>query len=497
MNVSHFFSLLREPARARAVAVQTQSEGLDYAVLLARVDTLADVLAVRGATVVASLMDNGLEWIVLDLACLQAGVVHVPLPLFFTPGQWRETLDAAGVNAVVGPASLQPMLQAFGFENAAQWQGHTALFRRAFAKVPLPAGTAKITFTSGSTGSPKGVCLGADQMLAVAGGLAAATQPLGIARHFTALPLPVLLENIAGVYAPLIAGATICVNPLKDIGLQGSSRFDPAVFHQALVAGRAQSVIVLPQMLRAYAGWLRAAGLAGPGTLRFVAVGGAAVGSDLLECARAQGIPAYEGYGLSEACSVQTLNLPGADCPGSAGRPLPHARVRVAADGEIEVAGALALGYLGQPAMPSTWLPTGDLGRIDDAGFLHIRGRKKNVLITGYGRNVSPEWVELRLANQPVIAHCVVLGEGQAALGAVIWPLGNPSDSAIQACVDQVNQGLPDYARIGSWMRARAEFSATSGLATVNGRPRRQAVAELHADLFSAGYRSTIDVDPS
>jgi long-subunit acyl-CoA synthetase (AMP-forming) len=119
------------------------------------------------------------------------------------------------------------------------------------------------------------------------------------------------------------------------------------------------------------------------------------------------------------------------------------------------------------------------------------------VLITGYGRNVSPEWVELRLANQPVIAHCVVLGEGQAALGAVIWPLGNPSDSAIQACVDQVNQGLPDYARIGSWMRARAEFSATSGLATVNGRPRRQAVAELHSDLFSAGYRSTIDVDPS
>jgi len=323
MNVSHFFSLLREPARARAVAVQTQSEGLDYAALLARVDSLADALAARGATVVASLMDNGLEWIVLDLACLQAGVVHVPLPLFFTPGQWRETLDAAGVNAVVGPASLQPMLQAFGFEIATQAQGQSALFRRAFAKVPLPAGTAKITFTSGSTGSPKGVCLGADQMLAVAGGLAAATRPLGIARHFTALPLPVLLENIAGVYAPLIEGAAICVNPLKDIGLQGSSRFDPAVFHQALVAGRAQSVIVLPQMLRAYAGWLRAAGLAGPGTLRFVAVGGAAVGSDLLESARAQGIPAYEGYGLSEACSVQTLNLPGADCPGSAGPPPP------------------------------------------------------------------------------------------------------------------------------------------------------------------------------
>lgn len=497
MNVSDFFSRLREPARAHAVAVQSPAEALDYAALVARVDRQAGVLAASSAAVVASLMDNGPEWIVLDLACIQAGVVHVPLPLFFTPGQWRETLDAAGVNAVVGSASLQPMLQAFGFDIAAQWPGYAALFRRSFAKVALPAGTAKITFTSGSTGSPKGVCLGAGQMLAVASSLAAATQPLGIGRHLTALPLPVLLENIAGVYAPLIEGATICVNPLKDVGLQGSSRFDPAVFHNALAATRAQSVIVLPQMLRAYTGWLAATGTMGPDTLRFVAVGGAAVARDLLESARARGIPAYEGYGLSEACSVQTLNLPGADCPGSAGRPLAHARVRVAADGEIEVAGALALGYLGQPEMRSAWLPTGDLGSIDDAGFVHIRGRKKNVLITGYGRNVSPEWVELRLSNQRVIAQSVVLGEGQPALGAVIWPLGNPSDSAIQACIDQVNQDLPDYARIGRWMRARAEFSSTSGLATVNGRPRRQAVAQLHADLFSAGFRSTIDVDPS
>jgi len=485
MNAAEFFSLLRDPSRAGRLALQTGKDSLDYEGLLGRVQTRADLLGAHRAQVTASLMDNGADWIVHDLACLLAGVVHVPLPLFFTPDQWRQTLDAAGANTVVGPLSMQAMLHAFGFELAETLPDSSALYRRDARSAPLPDGTAKITFTSGSTGSPKGVCLGAKEMLAVAASLAAATRPLGIHRHLTALPLPVLLENIAGVYSPLIEGAAITTRPLSQTGLQGSSRFDPAIFHAALTDAAAQSVIVLPQMLRAYTGWLRATGAGAPPELRLMAVGGAAVGADLLAAARAQGLPAYEGYGLSEACSVQTLNLPGADCPGSAGRPLPHARLRVTADGEIEVAGTHALGYLGQQTAPRQWLPTGDLGRLDEAGFLHIDGRKKNLLITGFGRNVSPEWIELRLTNQAAIAQAVVLGEGQSELGAVIWPLGEVGDEAIRASIDTANQALPDYARIGPWMRARAEFSAASGMATANGRPRRADVADLHADLFS------------
>lgn len=499
MTPSDFFALLQAPGRAQTIAVQAVSESLTYATLLARVQDHAALLAKHGARVVASLMDNGAQWIVHDLACLHAGMVHVPLPLFFTPGQWRDTLSAADVNAVVGHVALQPIVQAFGFELAAPLPGQAALFCRAATTgaTALPARTAKITFTSGSTGSPKGVCLGASEMLAVADSLAHATRDLHIGRHLTALPLPVLLENIAGVYAPLIEGAAICAMPLQTVGLQGSSRFDPAAFHEALSGSGAQSVIVLPQMLRAYTGWLTAMRLRAPAALRLVAVGGAAVGPDLLDAARAQGVAAYEGYGLSEACSVQTLNLPAADRPGSAGRPLPHARVRIAADGEIEVASALALGYLGQLAAPAAWLPTGDLGHLDDAGFLHIQGRKKNLLITGFGRNVSPEWVELRLNDQSAIAHAVVLGEGQAQLGAVIWPLADASDGDIAAAIARVNASLPDYARIGVWMRARADFSASSGLATINGRPRRAAVSELHADLLFAENRTTAGVHSS
>ncbi|KNY09624.1 long-chain acyl-CoA synthetase [Achromobacter piechaudii] len=485
MNAQDFFSRLKDPSRATQPALRTAMQSLDYAGLAARVASRVQLLASHRARVVASLMDNGADWIVNDLACLKAGFVHVPLPLFFSPGQWRDTLNAAGVNVVIGPASIQPLLQAFGFDVVQTLPDLSTMFRRDDMRVSLPARTAKITFTSGSTGNPKGVCLDASAMLAVAASLAEATRPLGIHRHLTALPLPVLLENIAGVYSPLIEGATVCVRPLSEVGLQGSSRFDPAVFHLALIGSDAQSVIVLPQMLRAYSAWLHATGNKASGALRLMAVGGAAVGKELLESARAVGLPAYEGYGLSEACSVQTLNLPGADCAGSCGKPLPHARLRVAADGEIEVAGAHALGYLGELTAPREWLPTGDLGHLDDAGFLHVQGRKKNVLITGYGRNVSPEWIELGLTGQPAIAQAVVLGEGQARLGAVIWPLGAASDQAIQSSIDRLNATLPDYARVGPWMRARAEFSAASGLSTPNGRARRAAVADLHADLFS------------
>jgi long-subunit acyl-CoA synthetase (AMP-forming) len=485
MNATEFLDLLHGPERANLTALETLDGPLTYRMLDECVRARADRLAACGAHVVASLMDNGADWIIQDLACLRASLVHLPLPLFFTPEQLLGAMAAAGADALVANPSMGSMLAKLDFAHADALSETLTLFRRSAPAVPLHPGTAKITFTSGSTGQPKGVCLAADAMLAVAEGLASATGTLDIRRHLTALPLPVLLENIAGVYAPLMKGAAIVIRPLEQVGLQGSSRFDASAFHAALENSAAQSVITLPQMLRAYAGWLRASGTRAPADLRLVAVGGAAVGPDLLAGARALGLPAYEGYGLSEACSVQTLNLPGADCPGSAGQALPHARVRIAPDGEILVSGSLALGYLGQAATLREWLPTGDLGHLDAAGFLHIQGRKKNVLITGFGRNVSPEWIEVQLANQPAIAHAVVLGEGQPVLGSVIWPLGDAGDDAIGACVDRVNRNLPDYARIGRWTRARAEFSAASGLATANGRPRRHAVAELHQDLFS------------
>lgn len=460
--------------------------------LQAAVDALRDRLVAQRTRVLATLMDNGAAWVVADLAAAAAGIVHVPLPVFFTPEQIGHALQAAGVDTVLTLPAL-----------AARWAGAPtveitvaaqplAMLRLPGAPVPMPAGTAKITFTSGTTGAPKGVCLSGDAMRQVAEGLVAAMAPLDIRRHLCALPFAVLLENIAGLMAPLMRGATCVVLPLDQLGLRGSSSFDAAQFQRVVVAQQPHSLILLPQMLRAWVGYLMQSGQRAPASLRMVAVGGAAVGAKLLQMAQAVGIPAHEGYGLSEGASVQTLNLPGAARAGSAGRALPHARLRIAADGEVEVAGSLFGGYLGSTQAPPAWWPTGDLGTIDADGFLHIQGRKKHVLITAFGRNVSPEWVEAALRGENAIAQAVVFGDGEPALSAVLWPT-RPElpDTALQAAVDAANDTLPDYARIERWLRGRADFSAASGLATANGRPQRVAILQLHADALEMAPRPT------
>jgi long-subunit acyl-CoA synthetase (AMP-forming) len=152
----------------------------------------------------------------------------------------------------------------------------------------------------------------------------------------------------------------------------------------------------------------------------------------------------------------------------------------VADDGELMVAGSLFRGYLGDPAPVPEWWPSGDLGRIDADGFVHLDGRKKNLLITAYGRNVSPEWVETELRSHPAVMQAVVFGDGQPALSAVLWPTHPGAD--LQAAVDAANHRLPDYARIARWTAGRAAFDARSGLATANGRPQRGAIRTLHAD---------------
>ena len=446
------------------------------------VERFATFLRGRGTRVFATLMDNAPAWIVADLAASLAGVVHVPLPVFFTPAQITHALGAAGVDTVLTmpeAAARWPQLPATPCEVAGQT---LACLRLPAGAVRMPPDTAKITFTSGTTGAPKGVCLSAAAMRRVADGLVQALEPLDIRRHLCALPFAVLLENIAGVMAPLTRGAACVVMPLQSLGLAGSSSFDPARFHAVVAAQRPDSIILLPQMLRAWAGYLHGAGLRAPDSLKIVAVGGAAVGARLIAQAQAVGIPACEGYGLSEGASVQTLNLPGADRPGSAGRALPHAQLRIAADGEIEVAGSLFAGYLGDPTPAPAWWPTGDLGAIDADGFLHVQGRKKHVLITAFGRNVSPEWTETALRSEHAIAHAAVFGDAQPSLSAVLWPVhADASDAALAQAVAGANAELPDYARVLRWTRGQAPFTTDAGMATANGRPQRAAILQLHA----------------
>jgi acyl-CoA synthetase (AMP-forming)/AMP-acid ligase II/heme oxygenase len=454
--------------------------------LHAAVQALVATLHDSGARRVATLLDNGPAWVALDLACREAELVHVPLPLFFTPAQIAHALQSAGIDRLVVAAVHAPRFAPAPAEALPLLGAALALIRLPALPMLLPEGTSKITFTSGTTGAPKGVCLSGAALREVVDGVREAMAPLAIDHHLCALPLAVLLENVAGLDAALAQGARCTVLPLAQLGFDGSSQFDAARFHATVAAQQPHSLILLPQMLRAWTAHLAATGQRVPASLRFVAVGGAAVGAAQLQAARAQGIPAYEGYGLSEGASVQTLNLPGHDRPGSAGRVLPHARLRVDAQGEIEVAGSLFLGYVGERTALPEWWPSGDLGEVDADGYVWVHGRRKHVLITAFGRNVSPEWVETALRSRPAVLQAVVFGDGQPALSAVLWPVTEAiDDAALQRAVDAANADLPDYARVRHWVRARAPFSAASGLATANGRPQRDAILRMHADALA------------
>jgi long-subunit acyl-CoA synthetase (AMP-forming) len=158
-------------------------------------------------------------------------------------------------------------------------------------------------------------------------------------------------------------------------------------------------------------------------------------------------------------------------------------------EGAIEVAGNVFAGYLGQaPAPRGAWLDTGDLGHFDDDGFLYVTGRRKNVLITGFGRNVSPEWIEGELALAPSVRQVLVLGDGRPHLAAIVVPAPGADAARIAADIRRVNAALPDYARIGRFIVADEPFLPANGLLTDNGRPRREAIAARHADAIDALY---------
>lgn len=474
---------------------------LGYAALRNAVDRAVAHLRASGVRVLGCALDNGPDWAVLDIAALHQGICLVPLPPFFSPAQLRHAIGKSGIEAVVTDRAgqLRQALPGVFAETRAPFAiaGQNldwieTLPAAVESASPVPDDIRKITFTSGTTGDPKGVMLSWPHMQAVVESLARGVRMQPGDRHVALMPLAVLLENIAGLYVSLWAGATAVLLPMDALGLRGSSALDGRAMADVLAASQASTAIFTPQTLQGVTEALeqatqRAAPIATG--LRFAAVGGAPVAPRLLQRAARAGLPVYEGYGLSENASVATLNTPGGNRPGSVGKPLAHVGLSIADDGEVVIARRLFAGYLGEPAPADTHWQTGDLGELDADGFLYLRGRKRNVFITAFGRNVAPEWVERELTLEPAIAQAAVFGEARPFNVAVVVVADGFNGADVDVALARVNRALPDYARVSRWTAAQAPFVPGNGMLTGTGRIRRDKVLADYAAAIESLYR--------
>jgi len=493
-------------AEPKHVAIQgsREKELISYAELSVYIEYISCFLNELGASRVAIWMDNTPAVLMVDLACVQNKLLTVPVPLFFTPQQISHSLHQAGIDTLVsgmGDAQTQGLLKGLGvvydkLSDLTLGDECLNVYRLATKgeSIALPADEIqKVTYTSGSTGDPKGVCLTQKSIETVVLSLLKATEAQAADRHLCLLPYATLLENIAGMYVLLMVGGRVCLPGLANVGMQGATGLGISRFISALHDYSATTCIMIPQMLQALLTGIDG-GAKKPACLRFIAVGGAPVSDVLIQRSAQLDLPVFEGYGLSESASVVALNTAQYHQTGSVGRVLPHMEVRIADDGEIYLKETLFSGYLSDGKVPvEAEYATGDIGHLDDNGFLYIEGRKKHIFITSFGRNVSPEWVEKELSIEAAIAQICVFGEAQPFnVAVIVMDDGFEVKKDIAKAVEKANLRLPDYAQVHRWIIAHEPFCIANGQWTGTGRPRRLVIYQAYQALLDALYKEKI-----
>jgi long-chain acyl-CoA synthetase len=245
--------------------------------------------------------------------------------------------------------------------------------------------------------------------------------------------------------------------------------------------------------------------------------GGAPLGARLGHFYRGAGITILEGYGLTETTAGATLNLSSALRVGSVGKPIPGTSVKIAEDGEVLIGGPIVMrGYwqndaANQEVFDGHWFKSGDLGRLDDQGFLYITGRKKELIVTAGGKNVAPAVLEDRLRAHPLVSQCMVVGDNQPFIAALItidpdmikgWIAANNKTGAtvatlvndpdlhavIQTAVDEANKAVSKAESIRKFAILAEDFSIAGGQLTAKLSVKRHVVAQQYAETITALY---------
>jgi long-subunit acyl-CoA synthetase (AMP-forming) len=272
------------------------SHTLDAAALMERQAALTEWLQrdVASGCRFGLYADNGVPWAAVARTLHGLRAVTVPLPRHFIASQLAHVIDDAGIDRIItdDPAALAQLPGAWREED----RGPFGLQRwsrvlEAEAQRPLPPGTCKITYTSGSTGHPKGVCLSAEALDTVAASLAAVLRPLGVDRHLSLLPLSTLLDELVSVHVAPLLGASVVLPSLRETGI-GYGGLDLERLLGVLTRHSPDSLLLVPELLRVLVAAV-ARGWRAPSSLKFIAVGGASVAPELLAAAHRAGLPVY------------------------------------------------------------------------------------------------------------------------------------------------------------------------------------------------------------
>jgi long-chain acyl-CoA synthetase len=244
--------------------------------------------------------------------------------------------------------------------------------------------------------------------------------------------------------------------------------------------------------------------------------GGAPLGVRLGHFYRGAGVTVLEGYGLTETTAGATLNLMGAHRVGSVGKPIPGTSIKIAEDGEVLIRGPIVMqGYWQNEEANAEvfdadrWFKTGDLGKLDDEGFLYIVGRKKELIVTAGGKNVAPAVLEDRLRAHPLVSQCIVVGDNQPFIAALVtidqdalkgWVANNKKDGAsinelindpdliavVQTAVDEANKAVSKAESIRKFTILPVDFTIAGGHLTAKLSVKRHVVAKEFAQEIDA-----------
>ena len=494
---------------------------------------------------------NGIEWVAIDLAALALGLVIVPLYVDDNPENvaWcvgnadarlvivENRRLAAGLARLAGnQGAALPRLVVLRGDDVADAAGTPV---EAFLPATggpveiraLPASAlATICFTSGTAGRPKGVMLTHGNIIADV----VACQGTGMAKpddtFLSALPLSHMFERTGGYYLPLALGAKVVfargvLQLADDLATQRPTIMFavPRIFERfrarlaQMLAGSPPRRWLFDQCVAR--GYRVAQGTASPldrmlapplramvaapvlarlgGRLRLAVVGGAALDPELSRTFIGLGLTLLQGYGMTEAAPVVSVNRDGDNVPESVGPPLPGVEVRVSDTGELLVRGDNVMpGYwrneaATRAALVDGWLRTGDLAEIRD-GRIYIRGRAKDIIVLSNGEKLPPHEVEHAIMQDPVFEQVMLVGEGRPFV-VLLAVTQETDEKALLRRANEQLKSFPRWARVRRVIATRDAWNVDNGLLTPTMKLKRPIVVTRFQDRIDAVYAATTD----